>query len=55
MTAGMQVAAEIKLADQTVMEYLLSPSEKPSTNWPENANEDKNNALNPDIALYSLE
>ena len=28
MTAGMQVAAEIKLADQTVMEYLLSPVRK---------------------------
>ena len=28
LTAGMQVAAEIKLADQTVMEYLLSPVRK---------------------------
>ena len=28
MTAGMQVAAEIKLADETVMEYLLSPVRK---------------------------
>ena len=25
LTSGMQVAAEIKLIDQTVMEYLLSP------------------------------
>jgi HlyD family secretion protein len=28
LTPGMQVAAEIKLADQTVMEYLLSPVRK---------------------------
>lgn len=28
LTPGMQVAAEIKLADQTVMEYLLSPVTK---------------------------
>ena len=28
LTPGMQVAAEIKLADQTVMEYLLSPISK---------------------------
>ncbi len=28
LTAGMQVAAEIKLADQTVMQYLLSPVRK---------------------------
>ena len=28
LTPGMQVAAEIKLADQTVMQYLLSPVTK---------------------------
>jgi hemolysin D len=28
LTPGMQVSAEIKLADQTVMEYLLSPVRK---------------------------
>lgn len=28
ITPGMQVAAEIKLADQTVMQYLLSPVRK---------------------------
>ena len=28
LTPGMQVAAEIKLADQTVMQYLLSPVSK---------------------------
>ena len=28
LTSGMQVAAEIKLADQTVMQYLLSPVTK---------------------------
>ena len=28
LTPGMQVAAEIKLVDQTIMEYLLSPVRK---------------------------
>ena len=28
LTAGMQLVAEIKLADQTVMQYLLSPVKK---------------------------
>ncbi len=28
LSPGMQVAAEIKLTDQTVMEYLLSPVRK---------------------------
>lgn len=28
LTPGMQVVAEIKLADETVMEYLLSPISK---------------------------
>lgn len=28
ITSGMQVAAEIKLLDQTVMQYLLSPVRK---------------------------
>lgn len=28
LTPGMQVAAEIRLGDRTVMEYLLSPVQK---------------------------